>query len=126
MIEKWTEIVYLAGPYRESNEWLVGQNIERAKQIAAELWSCGFVVICPHLNTARFNGAYGMGHPIFIKGDLALVKVSKKLVVIPRWRFSGGTKDEIKCAEKNDIPVYYWEKEKDRYFLQHYYDLLEE
>lgn len=120
--EKWTELVYVGGPYRGKCEWDVKQNIRRAEDIGAELWSYGFVPIVPHLNTNFFGGAYDLPDDVWLKGDFAIVKVCHKLVAIPGWNRSKGTQNEIVEADKYNIPIYFWEEEQDREFLKHYYD----
>jgi hypothetical protein len=125
MIEKWTKIIYLAGPYRAETEYLVSKNIAAAREIAVELWGSGFVVICPHLNTAMFGGALGLPDDVWLVGDLVIVRRCDLLVVLPGWRFSNGTKKEIEVAREIGIPVYYWENPDDQLFLRHFYDLLD-
>jgi hypothetical protein len=121
MTEKWTELVYVAGPYRDSCEWLVKQNIRKAEDIGVMLWAWGWIPIVPHLNTAFFGGAYGLPDTVWLKGDLVIAGVCKRIVVVPGWRFSSGTLTEIHKAQEEEKPIYYWEKEKDRVFLRDYY-----
>lgn len=51
------KLVYLAGPFRGPTKWDVVQNIRRAESYALEIWKLGAACICPHLNTANFDGA---------------------------------------------------------------------
>ncbi len=121
MKEKWTELVYVSGPYSSDCEWDVKQNIRVAEEIGALLWSWGWVPIVPHLNTNFFGGAYGLPDKVWLKGDLAIVKVCKRMVVVPKWQNSSGTKLEITEANSNLIPVYFWENTDDYTFLKSYY-----
>ena len=49
-------VIYVAGPYRSDSENGVFENIMRARAKAHELWLEGWVVICPHMNTAFMTG----------------------------------------------------------------------
>lgn len=120
--EKWVDLIYVAGPYRAGTHWLVKQNIRLAEDVGTLLWSWGWVPIVPHLNTEFMNGAYGLPDWVWLKGDLAIVKVCKFVVVVGLWRYSPGTLGEIKCAEEHNIPILYWSEAKDRYFLENYFE----
>jgi len=125
MKEKWSSTAYIAGPYRDDILYEEIKNIRKAEEIALLLWSYGWVSLCPHKNAALFEGAYGLGHEVFLKGDLALLKQCDIIVVIPGWRNSSGTIEEIKLADKLEKPIYYWESEIDRWCLANYYKELE-
>jgi hypothetical protein len=117
-LEKWVNLVYVAGPYRAETHYIVKQNIRKAEDIGVLLWAYGWVPIVPHLNTEFMNGAYGLPDWVWLKGDLAIVKACKFIVVEGMWRYSDGTIGEIECAKENNIPVLYWENERHRYFLR--------
>lgn len=119
--EKWTKSCYVAGPYRADSVWLKVQNIRKAEEISARLWYYGWVPLCPHKNAELFEGAYGLDHEVFLKGDLVLLSQCAIVVVIPGWRYSPGTLKEIEYAKELGKPIYFWENEKDRWFLEHEY-----
>lgn len=116
--EKWTNLVYVAGPYSADTHYQVKRNIAAAEEVGVQLWSWGWVSIIPHLNTLFMNGAYSLPDWVWLKGDLAIVKVCKFMVVEGAWRESMGTLGEIKFAEENNIPVLYWNNVKHKYFLR--------
>lgn len=104
------KVVYVSGKYRDSRgPWYVGKNIQRAENVAMELWKLGFAVICPHKNTAFFEGP--LDDPVIMKGDCELVRRSDALVVIPGWEDSLGTKEEWQTAQEANKPIFYWELE---------------
>ena len=119
--EKWTETLYVAGSYRADCEYNVKQNIRKAEDIGVLLWSWGWVAVVPHMNTAFFGGAYGLPDEVWLKGDLAIIEGCKGLVVMPGWKFSTGTCAEIEKAKEINHPIFYWENDKDRYWLRDYY-----
>jgi nucleoside 2-deoxyribosyltransferase len=103
------KLAYVAGPYRARGEWAVHQNIQRASEIALELWQMGFAVICPHRNTAFFGGA--APDDVWLKGDLEMLSRCDLMVLVPNWDLSSGTQEEIKFAEARNIPIYRWPDE---------------
>jgi len=119
--EKWTKVCYVAGPYRAANIHLQIKHIRAAEEIGKELWFYGFVPIIPHKNAELMEGAYGLGHKEFLKGDLAILDLCSFVVVIPGWQYSEGTLEEIKRAQNNGQPIFYWEKFLDREHLRNFY-----
>lgn len=99
-------LVYVAGKYRDSGEWAVWQNIQRASEVALALWQMGYAVICPHRNTMMFGGA--APDDVWLKGDLEMLSRCDLLVLVPGWEKSSGTKAEIEKARELGIPVYRW------------------
>jgi hypothetical protein len=110
-------VLYVSGKYRDSRgPWYVKKNIQRAEDIAVELWKSGFVAICPHLNTAFFEGP--IDDPVIIAGDCELVTRCDGLVVCPGWETSAGTRIEWQMAWDKYLPIFYWEKDEDRKAIQ--------
>ncbi|MAG39596.1 hypothetical protein CMI41_01330 [Candidatus Pacearchaeota archaeon] len=98
------EIVYIAGKYRDEFPFEIQQNIDKAKEIAKIVWASGHVALCPHLNSAHFEGLNTEQH--FITGTLALMRRCDSVLLVPGWETSEGTKGEIEDALKREIPVY--------------------
>lgn len=119
--EKWTIPCYLCGPYRADSIHLQVKNIRAAEAIGKELWFFGFIPIIPHMNSALMEGAYGLGHEVFLKGDLVLMGLCEFVVAMPLWFTSEGTVEELDKAHQNGQHVYYWDKFLDQDFLRNYY-----
>lgn len=101
------KVAYVAGPYRDPcGQWFVHQNIEEARRISAELWALGYAVICPHSNTAHFDGVCSDQH--FLDGLIAILLRCDLIVLAPRWKTSIGTLKEIRAAHHAGIPVFEW------------------
>jgi len=64
-------IIYIAGPYRARTAYEVMENINRAGRAAAKWWARGFPTICPHKNTAFFDGV--APDRTFLDGDIELL-----------------------------------------------------
>lgn len=96
-------IIYLAGPYRGQ----VTDNIERAVQIAGEVWAAGHVALCPHANTAHFDTLFpGIPDEAYLDGDMKLVARCDAMLMLPHWEESSGANGEKQYAESLGIPVY--------------------
>lgn len=107
------KLLYVAGPYRsKKGMWGVHQNIHKAKEIAQELWSMGYAVICPHANTAFMDGTDIPDHH-FLAGDLLMVRRCDGVVMAPNWELSEGATAEKKFAESLSIPTFKWNDQDD-------------
>lgn len=101
------KVAYTAGPYRSPvGAYGVARNIRAAEEVAVELWRMGYAVICPHKNTAFFDGA--ADDSVWLEGDLELLSRSDLVVMVPGWESSAGATEEHGVAGLHDIPIYYW------------------
>ena len=64
-------------------------------------------MICPHLNTAHFQGA--LPDDVWLKGCLELVKRSDALYMLSGYLDSKGSVEELELAEKLGKEIYYEE-----------------
>jgi nucleoside 2-deoxyribosyltransferase len=107
------KIAYVAGPYRGKskikliNRLQVIRNIVRARTVAKELWRQGYAALCPHSNTALFDGA--APDETFLQGDIDMLAKCDLVVLVRGWDKSNGTKDEVIFAKYAGIPVYEWD-----------------
>jgi nucleoside 2-deoxyribosyltransferase len=115
------KILYTAGPYgnRTAVNGIddgvvqgVAENIERAADIASQLWDAGHAVICPHTNTAGFEHRCKKAkHEQFLNGDIAIISRCDGIVMLPGWEESNGAKVERQVAIALGKEVYYWEND---------------
>ena len=100
-------VAYVAGPYRDPRgAWYIQENINKARAVAVELWRMGYAVICPHANTAHFDGA--ASDDVWLEGDLELLGRSDLVVMIDGWKESTGAVTEHAFAIQEGIPIRYW------------------
>jgi len=103
------KLVYVAGPFRArpdpSNQWEQWENIRRAATLALEVWRSGASCICPHMNTAFFEGAAEAR--VWLDGDLEQLKRCDAVIMTPDWERSIGAKAEHATAIERGIPVFY-------------------
>ncbi len=104
------KIAYIAGPYRAKTKLGIVLNVIRARKVAKKYWKKGYAVICPHSNSALFDGV--VPDETFLDGDIEILKLCDVLIAMDGWYMSEGTKNEIKFAYENHIPVVYdgWEQ----------------
>jgi hypothetical protein len=96
-------IVYVAGPYRAPTVAGIAANISAAEDAARKLWQLGFTALCPHLNTAYFDGL--VPDDEFLRGDLALLEKCDAIFLLKNWEYSQGAIVEAGEAERAGIPA---------------------
>jgi len=108
------KVAYVAGPYRADTIYGVAQNIQRARDVALRLWKLGYATICPHSNTAFFDGA--CDDSVWLSGYLEILRRCDFVVVLDGWEKSEGATKEVRVANTNGIPVYpeSWVEEQER------------
>jgi len=107
------KVAYVYGPYRPRGIWkhvpilrwlIIARNIRRARKLAIRLWRLGYAVICPHSNTAFFDGQ--CADEVWLKGDLELLKRCNIAVGMHGWGDSEGATAEHLCCLEQHIPIY--------------------
>jgi hypothetical protein len=86
-------VIYIAGPYRAATPWGILRNIRAAQEVALQVWKLGAVALCPHANTALFDGE--APDDLWLDGDLELLRRSDAIVMVHGWHRSTGA-----CAER--------------------------
>lgn len=97
-------VVYVAGPYRAMNGRTVLEHVRNAEQVALEVWRAGHYAICPHLNTAFFDGE--CENDVWLDGYLEILRRCDALVLCPYWHESEGTQREIEVMKSLGRPVW--------------------
>lgn len=99
-----SKLIYIAGKYRDSTEWEVIKNIERARDVGADVWRAGGVPFIPHSNWAQMGGV--VCDSLILDGGLEILSRCDAMVLVPGWETSAGTRAEIAEAERLGIPVF--------------------
>lgn len=86
------KVVFVSGAYRGN----VTENIEKARQVAIKLWQMGYVALCPHMNTAHFDGI--CDDSVWLAGDIELLKRCDAISMVDNWQHSEGAKIEYEIA----------------------------
>lgn len=98
------KLVYIAGPYRHKTKIGIEDNILRAREAAVAVWKTGAAALCPHLNSAHFDGIVPDSH--FLDAGLLMLRHCDAVLVIGSWEASAGTGAEIHEAYSSGIPVF--------------------
>lgn len=99
------KLVYVAGPYRARTTFGIQANIRAAAEVALKYWKQGYAVICPHANTAYFDGE--ADDEVWLNGDLEMLSRCDLVVMLPTWRRSAGAIAEHERAKELGIAVVY-------------------
>lgn len=92
------KVVFISGPYRASSWEGIEQNIQRAKQAAIKIWQSGDCAICPHMNTAHFDGL--ADDKMWLDGCLEIMSRCDEVFMLKGWEKSEGSLVEHKLALK--------------------------
>jgi hypothetical protein len=99
------KIVFISGKYRGKDYQEIEANIQLAKQAAIELWKQGYAVICPHLNTAHFDGF--CPDEVWLEGDIEIMKRCDAVYFLNNWGQSQGSIKEHKIATDMGLELIY-------------------
>lgn len=97
-------VIYIAGPYRATTTWRIQQNIRAAQETALRVWKVGAVALCPHANTALFDGE--ADDSVWLDGDLELLRRCDAVVMVNGWEQSQGATSERAFAKELKLPVF--------------------
>lgn len=98
-------IVYVAGPYRAPTKAGRECNIQKAAEAAKAVWRAGAAAICPHMNSAHFDGV--APEERFLTAYLYIVDMCDAVFATRGWHHSPGSRDEVAKAELCGVPVVY-------------------
>lgn len=109
------KVAYIAGAYRADTHHGIELNIRKAEAVAIELWQMNYAVICPHKNTAHFDGL--APDVVWLDGDLEFIDrldiYQDCLVMLPGWEKSEGAKREREFAIARHLPIFYWSQDRE-------------
>ena len=103
-------VAYIAGPYRARTPYGISCNINKASDVAAKYWLKGFAVICPHKNSAMFDGL--APDNVWLDGYLEIMCRCDVVVMMSGWQLSTGAKAEHDEAISLGLEVIYDGDEK--------------
>jgi hypothetical protein len=106
------KVIYVAGKYLGKSNWETYLNIHKARVAAEKLWNDGWAVICPHSNTAFFDGSgvEDKNNPngnwaMWLNGDLEILARCDAIYVLDNWEESKGATMELYEARRLGLQV---------------------
>lgn len=103
----YNRIGYVVGPYRAASRLQVECNIAEAKFVSFSMWTSGFPVICPHMNTALFDlYAPDAQDELWLLGALAIASRCDYAVCVHGYRHSTGSVAEIQQFFRESKHIY--------------------
>ncbi len=93
---------FICGPFRAPTQWGIAENVRRAERIHLAACRLGFASVCPHANTAHFQGECSDEFWLrMTSGMLDMVAHhGGPLICLPgAWRTSSGSRGELHRAE---------------------------
>ena len=98
-------VIYVAGKYRAPTRSEIGLNIQRAEKVARRLWGEGYAVVCPHMNSAHFDGTVADHH--FLEGGIEILTRCDAIYMMRGWQDSFGAMAEHAVAMELDMEIIY-------------------
>lgn len=98
------KVIYVAGPFRGSNAWIVEQNIRRAEALAFVVAELGHAALCPHANTRFFNGT--LTDQYWLDATLEMLRRCDAVLLTDDYQRSTGAMGEVAEAFRLGIPVF--------------------
>jgi len=99
------KLAFISGPYRADTPAGIVKNIRSAETVAIKYWRLGYAVICPHKNTALFDGL--LPDTAWLKGDLEILSRCDTIVMAPGWPDSSGALEELRFAKERGKEIIY-------------------
>lgn len=96
------KVVYVAGPFRAKTAWGVAENVRAAERVALQIARLGAMPLCPHANTAHFDGECTAN--FWLEGTLELLRRCDAAVFIHGWPASLGSMGEWEECGRLSIP----------------------
>jgi hypothetical protein len=98
-------VVYISGSYRAATMWKTLLNIQEARRVSLRVWEAGAVALCPHANTAMFDGE--ADDRVWLEGDLELIRRVDAVMMCDAWKHSAGACAEREFAQTLGLPIFY-------------------
>jgi hypothetical protein len=98
-------VVYIAGKYRAATPWQVLGNVRAAQEAALRVWKMGAVALCPHSNSALFDGE--ADDSVWLEGDKELLRRCDAVLMVGDWQRSSGACAEHALAADLGLPIFY-------------------
>lgn len=98
--------VYIAGPYTAATIEERNANIDRAREVMADLMRMGHTPFCPHTMTAGMEETHPeFSHGDYMRLDIDWLRLCDAVVLLDGWDMSEGALIEYEKAQALSIPI---------------------
>ena len=109
-------LLYIASPYRAKTIIKLQHNIHEASKMAQFYWHQGFAVICPHLNSANFDGL--VPDKQFLMATMLMLSKCSHIAIHPTWTDSIGSIEEYEYAVKHELTIHFTDMNRVNKFIK--------
>ena len=109
-------LLYIAAPYRATTINKLQHNIYEASKMAQYYWHQGFAVICPHMNSANFDGL--ISDKVFLSATMLMLSKCSHIAIHPTWTESSGSIEEYEYAIKHELTIHFTIMERVNKFIE--------
>jgi len=99
------QLLYIAAPYRASSIAKLHNHILEASLMAQYYWLQGYAVICPHKNSAYFDGLVDDSN--FLTATMLMLSKCTHIALHPKWSFSAGCIAEYEYAIQQKLTLHF-------------------
>jgi hypothetical protein len=99
------KLIYVAGPFRGPNSWVIECNVREAETMALEVARMGAVPLCPHSMTRFFQGT--LPDEYWLEATLEMLRKCDAVVFTARWSQSAGARAENEEAKRLGLPRFF-------------------
>ncbi len=112
MVDRRTYVIFIAGPFRAENAWLIEKNIRSAEEIGIALMVAaeasedfGIAALIPHTMYRFFHGA--APDRVWLDADMEMLRRCDGALFIGGWQASTGAVAEYNECDRRKIPIYH-------------------
>lgn len=102
------KIIYIAGKYSGKTHIETEYNILMAKQAMLELSRLGWIVYCPHMNSAMLHIYKELSDEYWYAHGLKMLSKCDAIFMLPNYVDSKGAINEMLYAKELGIPIIRW------------------
>src|SRR6476469_6468589 len=98
------KVIYVAGPFRGPDSWVVENNVRRAEELGYEVAALGGAMpYVPHTQGRFFNGTLS-DEKVWIPGTLEMLRRCDAAIFLPTWENSVGARAEREECDRLRMP----------------------
>lgn len=105
--QKKDSVVYIAGKYLGNEPHETNENIKHAKNAMLKLTREGWMVYCPHMNSAHFEVYHDIPNSFWYRHGEEMLSRCDGIYMLEGWEDSKGAVRELELALDLGLKVFY-------------------